>query len=67
MHAPSPLLQWILRKKTISEDFFIATNLHKVFNDNMAVNGVSFSIRKGEIFGLLGSNRVAADSYHVFR
>jgi ABC-2 type transport system ATP-binding protein len=38
------------------EDFLIATNLHKSFNDNKAVNGVSFAIRKGGIFGLLGPN-----------
>jgi len=40
----------------MAEDFLVATDLHKSFNDFKAVNGVSFSIHKGEIFGLLGPN-----------
>jgi len=32
------------------------TNLHKRFKDVTAVNGVSFDIPKGELFGLLGPN-----------
>ncbi len=38
------------------EAFLTAKDLHKSFNDNKAVNGVSFYIEKGEIFGLLGPN-----------
>jgi len=38
------------------EAFLTAENLHKSFNDHKAVNGVSFAIYKGEIFGLLGPN-----------
>ncbi len=38
------------------EPFLTAENLHKSFNGLDAVNGVSFTIRKGEIFGLLGPN-----------
>ena len=38
------------------EEFIIVQDLHKSFNENKAVNGVSFTIRKGEIFGLLGPN-----------
>jgi ABC-2 type transport system ATP-binding protein len=38
------------------EDFLVAANLHKSFNGNHAVDGVSFNIEKGEIFGLLGPN-----------
>jgi ABC-2 type transport system ATP-binding protein len=41
---------------SMNEDFLIAKDLHKSFNGNHAVDGVSFSIRKGEIFGLLGPN-----------
>jgi len=33
-----------------------AQNLAKRFGDRVAVNGVSFEIRRGEIFGLLGPN-----------
>ena len=38
------------------EEFLIAQDLHKSFNDHKAVNGVSFAIHRGEIFGLLGPN-----------
>ena len=40
----------------MAEAFLTVENLHKSFNDNKAVNGVSFTIFKGEIFGLLGPN-----------
>jgi ABC-2 type transport system ATP-binding protein len=33
-----------------------ATDLHKSFGDNHAVNGVSLNIRAGEIYGLVGSD-----------
>jgi len=38
------------------EEFLVATDLHKSFNEHKAVNGVSFNIHKQEIFGLLGPN-----------
>jgi len=38
------------------EAFLAAENLHKSFNEHKAVNGISFNIYKGEIFGLLGPN-----------
>ncbi|HEY5615834.1 MAG TPA: ATP-binding cassette domain-containing protein, partial [Bacteroidota bacterium] len=31
-------------------------NLKKVFANVVAVNGVSFEVRRGEVFGLLGPN-----------
>ncbi|RLG85490.1 MAG: ABC transporter ATP-binding protein, partial [Thermoprotei archaeon] len=31
-------------------------NLTKTFGNIRAVNGVSFSVRRGEIYGLLGPN-----------
>jgi len=40
----------------MSDDFLIAKDLHKSFNEIKAVNGVSFSINRREIFGLLGPN-----------
>jgi len=42
--------------KVMAEEFLVAKDLHKSFNERKAVNGVSFSIHKGEIFGFLGPN-----------
>ena len=38
----------------MTEEFLLAEDLYKSFNEQKAVNGVSFTIHKGEIFGLLG-------------
>jgi len=40
----------------MAEEFVVVNDLHKSFDDFKAVNGVSFFIKKGEIFGLLGPN-----------
>lgn len=40
----------------MAEAFLIAKDLQKSFNDHKAVNSVSFTIGKNEIFGLLGPN-----------
>ncbi len=40
----------------MAEEFLVAKDLHKSFNENKAVDGVSFTIYKGEIFGFLGPN-----------
>jgi ABC-2 type transport system ATP-binding protein len=40
----------------MNEAFLVADDLHKTFHEHKAVNGVSFDIMKGEIFGLLGPN-----------
>ena len=37
-------------------DIVTVTNLSKKYNDFVAVNDISFSIRQGEIFGFLGPN-----------
>ena len=40
----------------MSEDLIIAKGLGKKFGDFIAVDGIDFSVRKGESFGLLGPN-----------
>jgi ABC-2 type transport system ATP-binding protein len=40
----------------MAEEYVVVKDLHKSFRDFKAVNGVSFSIYQGEIFGLLGPN-----------
>ena len=40
----------------MADSFLVAKDLQKSFEQQKAVNGVSFSIEKGEIFGLLGPN-----------
>jgi ABC-2 type transport system ATP-binding protein len=45
-----------LGDKVMAEEFLVAQDLHKSFNEHKAVNGVSFGIHRGEIFGLLGPN-----------
>jgi len=40
----------------MAEDFLVVRDLHKSFDDQKAVNGVSLTIHNGEIFGLLGPN-----------
>ncbi len=40
----------------MAEEFLVAKDLHKSFNEHKAVDGVSFNIHKGEIFGFLGPN-----------
>jgi ABC-2 type transport system ATP-binding protein len=40
----------------MAEPFLTVNDVHKSFNSNKAVNGVTFSIGKKEIFGLLGPN-----------
>lgn len=34
----------------------VVTDLKKVYGENIAVNGISFEVEKGEIFGILGPN-----------
>ncbi len=38
------------------DDFLVATDLSKSFDDLRAVDGISFTIRRQEMFGLLGPN-----------
>jgi ABC-2 type transport system ATP-binding protein len=40
----------------MKDGFIVCQNLHKSYEGLKAVDGVSFSIKKGEIFGLLGPN-----------
>jgi len=40
----------------MANEYLVALDLHKSFNEHKAVNGVSFHIHSNEIFGLLGPN-----------
>jgi ABC-2 type transport system ATP-binding protein len=40
----------------MAEEFLVAEDLHRSFNEHKAVNGVTLSIYRNEIFGLLGPN-----------
>ena len=40
----------------IDENIITVRNLKKFFGNVKAVNGISFDVRKGEVFGLLGPN-----------
>src|SRR6201993_3421494 len=40
----------------MSEVILSVTNLRKVYDDNVAVDGISFEVNKGETFGILGPN-----------
>jgi ABC-2 type transport system ATP-binding protein len=40
----------------MTEEYLVAQELHKSFNEHKAVDGVSLTIYRGEIFGLLGPN-----------
>jgi ABC-2 type transport system ATP-binding protein len=52
-------MEQILQKEEMvmnTMDIVTVTNLSKRYGDFIAVNGISFSIRRGEIFGFLGPN-----------
>lgn len=38
------------------KDIVVVKDLRKVYGDKTAVDGISFSVKKGEIFGILGPN-----------
>jgi ABC-2 type transport system ATP-binding protein len=40
----------------VSEIILSVKNLHKSYGEKVAVNGISFEVKKGEIFGILGPN-----------
>ncbi len=45
-----------MAKKTDAEAMIVATNLTKTYGEFKAVDGINFTVRKGESFGLLGPN-----------
>jgi ABC-2 type transport system ATP-binding protein len=38
------------------KDILVVKDLRKVYSDKVAVDGISFTVKKGEIFGILGPN-----------
>jgi len=43
-------------RETMGEEVIIARDLRKSFGDFHAVDGISFEVKRGEIFGFLGAN-----------
>src|SRR5882757_7171694 len=39
-----------------AKDILVVKDLTKIYGDKKAVDGISFSVKKGEIFGILGPN-----------
>jgi ABC-2 type transport system ATP-binding protein len=39
-----------------NDPVIVAKNIHKKYDDIVAVNGISFDVRRGEVFGMLGPN-----------
>jgi ABC-2 type transport system ATP-binding protein len=55
--AQSPVSQGAAQPVTFKgEDVIVVDNVKRRFGSFYAVNGISFSVRHGEIFGLLGAN-----------
>jgi lipooligosaccharide transport system ATP-binding protein len=44
------------KKSNVAEDMIIAKGLTKVYGDFKAVDGIDFTVKRGESFGLLGPN-----------
>src|ERR1700748_56260 len=40
----------------MAKPILTVSNLKKVYGDKVAVDGISFEVKKGEIFGILGPN-----------
>jgi len=43
-------------RQTLGEEVIVARDLRKSFGDFHAVDGISFEVKRGEIFGFLGAN-----------
>jgi ABC-2 type transport system ATP-binding protein len=54
--APAPANQDMQAKITGGEDVIIVRDLTRRFGDFVAVKAISFTVRAGEVFGLLGAN-----------
>lgn len=44
------------KKSNVAEDMIIAKGLTKIYGDFKAVDGIDFTVKRGESFGLLGPN-----------
>ncbi|QIM16457.1 ATP-binding cassette domain-containing protein [Leucobacter insecticola] len=46
----------LAESNTPAQDAIVVQDLRKVYDNNTAVDGISFRVRPGEVFGLLGPN-----------
>lgn len=51
-----PLVGWLAIVVVMSSPILVVTDLRKSYDDKPAVDGISFEVKKGEIFGILGPN-----------
>jgi ABC-type polysaccharide/polyol phosphate transport system ATPase subunit len=47
---------------TIIDPVIVAKDIRKKYGDITAVDGISFEVRRGEVFGMLGPNHYRRDS-----
>lgn len=52
------------KKGTVAEQVIVADGLTKRYGGTSAVDGISFEVRRGEIFGILGRNGAGEEHHH---
>lgn len=50
------LTELVVKENQIDDYSIVVSNLRKCYGNVSAVNGINFTVKKGECFGLLGMN-----------
>lgn len=56
MKEEHKLTELVVKEKQIEDYPIVVSNLQKCYGNVNAVNGINFTVKKGECFGLLGMN-----------